>query len=121
MTEDKQEQGEPVALDVTLTEEESEFLRDSIGTDDVSSIRLTVGHGHSGYGLYVSNVDYQDEGASLIANTTPQQRKPLTDEHLQRIIYEHTKLNPNLRDDQELIGYIINAVRAIEAAHGVKE
>jgi hypothetical protein len=45
--------------------------------------------------------------------------KPLTDEEMQRIIHEHTKLNPNQRDDKQLIGYIINATRAIEAAHGI--
>jgi len=52
--------------------------------------------------------------------TTPPQRKPLTDEEMQSIIYEYTKLNPNQRDDKQLIGYIINATRAIEAAHGIK-
>jgi hypothetical protein len=51
---------------------------------------------------------------------TPPQRKPLTDEEMQRIIHEHTKLNPNQCDDKQLIGYIINATRAIEAAHGIK-
>ena len=45
--------------------------------------------------------------------TTPPQRKPLTNEYLKRVIYEHTKLNPNLRDDQELIGYIINAIDVV--------
>ena len=52
--------------------------------------------------------------------TLPPQRKPLTDEQVEYVIHEHTKLNPNQRDDRELIGYIINAVRAIEAAHGIK-
>jgi hypothetical protein len=56
----------------------------------------------------------------LTVHTTPPQRKPLTDEEMQRIIHEHTKLNPNQRDDKQLIGYIINATRAIEAAHGIK-
>jgi hypothetical protein len=59
-------------------------------------------------------------GETVPLYTTPPQRKPLTDEEMQRIIHEHTKLNPNQRDDKELIGYIINATRAIEAAHGIK-
>ncbi len=69
------EKQEPVAFDVTLTEEESEFLRDTIGVDDVSPIRLTVGDGHSGHGLYVSNADYQEEGSALIVNTHPQPKR----------------------------------------------
>jgi hypothetical protein len=60
------------------------------------------------------------QGETLPLYTTPPQRKPLTDEEMQRIIHEHTKLNPNQRDDKQLIGYIINATRAIEAAHGIK-
>ena len=39
-------------------------------------------------------------------------RPALSDKQIQRIIYEHTKLNVNLRDDVELVGYIVNAVRA---------
>lgn len=44
--------------------------------------------------------------------------KPLTNDDLQLIIYEHTKLNPNLRDDQELIGYMVNAARTAIAKAG---
>ena len=62
----------------------------------------------------------RDQTAKVEAMFTPPQRKPLTDEEMQRIIHEHTKLNPNQRDDKELIGYIINATRAIEAAHDIK-
>ena len=50
----------------------------------------------------------------------PQQR-PLTDEQIEVLIYEHTKINPNIADDVELLGYIVNAVRAVERAHGIKE
>jgi hypothetical protein len=39
---------------------------------------------------------------------------------LERLIFNHTKLNPNLRDDQELVGYIVNAMRALEKAHGIE-
>ena len=51
--------------------------------------------------------------------TTPPQRKPMPLREVERVLYVNTKLNPNLRDDQELIGYIVNAVRAIEAAHKI--
>jgi hypothetical protein len=39
----------------------------------------------------------------------------MTDEQIKRIVYEHTKLNPNQRDDQALLGQIVDAFRAIEA------
>jgi hypothetical protein len=40
-----------------------------------------------------------------------------TQQELERICYEHTKLNPNLADDRELVGYVVNAMRAaIEAS-----
>lgn len=35
---------------------------------------------------------------------------------LERICYEHTKLNPNLADDRELVGYVTAAMRAAIAA-----
>ena len=41
---------------------------------------------------------------------------PLTQQELERICYEHTKLNPNLADDRELVGYVVNAMRAAIAA-----
>jgi hypothetical protein len=52
--------------------------------------------------------------------TAPQPRRSLDDKQLEVVIYEHTKLNPNQADDRELIGYIINAIRAIERAHGIE-
>lgn len=47
------------------------------------------------------------------------QRKPLTLKDVERLIYEETKINPNVADDRELLGYIVNAARAIERAHGI--
>jgi hypothetical protein len=35
---------------------------------------------------------------------------------MERICYEHTKLNPNLADDRELVGYVVNAMRAAAPA-----
>jgi hypothetical protein len=45
---------------------------------------------------------------------------PVPEKALKKLIYMHTKLNPNQRDDQELIGYIVNAMRALERLHGIK-
>jgi hypothetical protein len=138
----KQEQGEPVALDVILDFDEAKILYDQFGDDReyLSPVRLIVGDGHSGYGLYAAQAEYQDEGAVLIASitppaalakqeqgepvawtltetlekkettttgrlwfsnpqnsswtplyTTPQQRKPLTDEQIKRLIVEFGK------------------------------
>lgn len=59
------------ALDVTLTKDEAEyiaaFVNDSAEQDD-EVLRLMVGDGHSGYGLYVSDPDYPEEGAILVKN-----------------------------------------------------
>ena len=63
-------------FDITLTEEESDSLRQTIGDDeDAAPIRLTRGDGHSGYGLYVSHADYPEEGASLL-KAIPQPAAP---------------------------------------------
>lgn len=80
------EQAEPVALDVTLTEEETQFLRDTMVADEDEGpdpIRLIVGRGHSGYGLYVSLAEYGDEGSSLlkalVPPPAPARQEPLTE------------------------------------------
>ena len=51
--------------------------------------------------------------------TSPPQCKPLPLKTVEKLIYENTKINPNVADDRELLGYIVNAVRAIEKAHGI--
>jgi hypothetical protein len=57
-------------FDLTLDECASGLLRDTIGSADEdgapSSVRLQVGDGHSGYGLYVSAADYPEEGAIFL-------------------------------------------------------
>lgn len=56
-------------LDITLDEEQVEFLRSFIGDDEGEApmpIRLQFGEGHSGRGLYVSSRDYPEEGSSLL-------------------------------------------------------
>lgn len=58
-------------LDITLDEEQAKLLRDHIvigdDDDDVAPIRLVTGDGHSGYGLYLAQAEYQEEGAVLLA------------------------------------------------------
>lgn len=59
------------SFDVTLGEEQVKLLRDTIvigdDADDLAPIRMVVGDGHSGHGLYLAQVEYQDEGAVLLA------------------------------------------------------
>jgi hypothetical protein len=64
---------EPVALDLTIEGDEARALYDQLGDDreDPNPIRMVVGDGHSGYGLYVAQAEYQDEGAVLITSITP--------------------------------------------------
>jgi len=77
---------EPVALDITLEGDEAQALYDQLGDDreDLHPIRMVVGDGHSGHGLYVAQAEYQDEGAVLITSITPPAAKNqfvgLTDE-----------------------------------------
>jgi hypothetical protein len=58
----------PAELDIYLDEEESTLLRDTIGdaADGGAPIRLHISLGHSGYGLYVSQSDYPEEGSILL-------------------------------------------------------
>jgi hypothetical protein len=58
------------ALDVTLAEDQAGLLRDMLGDREAYAeaipVRLLVGDGHSGHGLYVAQAEYQDEGAVLL-------------------------------------------------------
>lgn len=61
-------------MDVTLEGEAADLLRSMLGEDEgepPTSIRLLLGEGHSGYGLYVAQAEYQDQGAFLLCNTAP--------------------------------------------------
>jgi len=122
----KQEQGEPVALDMTLDEAAVEMLNafssPSPHLNDYSKLRLMLGEGHSGYGLYLSLAEYPEEGSELLVNTTPpyvpteRQRKPLTDDE----IWKNDNImaaNSGYGADFETLRQVI---RAIEAAHGIK-
>lgn len=58
------------ALDVTLTKAELERITAFVGDDDTEAdddaVRLLIGDGHGGYGLYASCPDYPEEGAILV-------------------------------------------------------
>lgn len=101
----KPKEPEPVELNVTIEGEAAKLLtamlEPVLDGDDAMAIRLMVGNGHSGYGVYVADDEYPEEGSSLLVNTTPQQRKPwvsLTEEQktalLDRYVFddEHDEL-----------------------------
>ena len=71
---------------------------------------------------YVMDIECTKCGAQqsgiLTVNTTPQQRKPLTDEQIEQI--ENGIWRPEFFDDVERQANR-EFVRAIEAAHGIKE
>ena len=64
-------------------------------------------------GIFARHIDgARNFGCTISLYTTPPQRKPLTDEDVERIVRE-------ARVGEHGIGYTI--ARAIEAAHGIKE
>lgn len=70
---------EPVALDVTIEGDSAKLLAamlEPVLDEEPIPIRLLVGNGHSGHGLYVAAAEYQDEGAALLVNTSPPASKP---------------------------------------------
>lgn len=58
-------------MDLTLTRGEvseiSAFIDNDVDRDD-DVVRLLLGDGHSGYGLYAAHPEYPEEGAILIKN-----------------------------------------------------
>jgi hypothetical protein len=90
---------QPVALDVTIDDDDAlAYLRDMVvqSDGDLTPIRLIVGDGHSGRGLYVFSADYPDEGGVKIADvaTTPPAAKRqwvgLTPEKIDELMYRFT-------------------------------
>ena len=61
---------------------------------------------------------FDDEGNECQRNFV--EIGPMSDRALHKLIHIHTKLNQNQRDDQELVGYIVRAMRALERLHGIK-
>ena len=109
----KQEQGEPVAYmrmpkvgdRVVCIEDEDLGTVESLTAGGSPDIKFDDGS----HGTYLLR-----EFAELFryADTTPQQRKPLTDEQIQAIAKEHIAVGT--RSFEEF-------ARRIEAAHGIKE
>lgn len=70
----------PCALDVTLTRDEAEYIAAFIDPElherDDDVVRLLVGGGHSGHGLYAAHPEYSEEGSvfvkSLAAAAAPE-------------------------------------------------
>ena len=65
-----------------------------------------------------SPTQYDSEGnkcGGRYVNATPFDRKVL-----EYVIWENTRLNPNQAADVELVGYIVNAMRALERMHGIR-
>jgi hypothetical protein len=68
------EPSEPVAFDATIDDDNAlALLRDMVVQEDgdLTPIRMLVGGGHSGYGLYIAAAEYQDEGAILLLPMAP--------------------------------------------------
>jgi hypothetical protein len=106
-------------IDITLTEEESALLRGTLGEGDhTSPVRLQIGNGHGGYGLYASSAEYPEEGAVRICDVAQpvqpieQVRKPLSEDEIREAIRKVGMMftAPDLR-----------IARAIEAAHNIRE
>jgi hypothetical protein len=107
---------EPVALDVTLDGEEAKLLRDILGDDrdELSPVRLLVGKGHSGHGLYAAHAEYQEEGAVLLAATPPAAQRQwvwLTDKDISDTATTHpmTWVNLNAVENRTLFARILEA------------
>lgn len=120
------------AFDVTIEGDAAKLLLDMVSPvlsyDEPTSIRLVVGDGHSGYGLYAACAEYQEEGAVLLVSTTPPKRKPLTDAMVSaaaRVLNDRQAQACGVdKDDQWKIygqDFIEDARAMLEAAHGIKE
>ena len=50
-----------------------QLIRDMVAHEDgdLMPIRLLLGDGHSGHGLYIASADYPEEGAHLLTATPP--------------------------------------------------
>jgi len=71
----------PTQVDITIEDDDAlSYLRDMVVQSDgeLTPIRLLVGDGHSGRGLYIASADYPDEGAIKIADVadTPPAARP---------------------------------------------
>jgi hypothetical protein len=115
------------AFDVTIEGDAAKLLLDMVSPvlsyDEPTSIRLVVGDGHSGYGLYAACAEYQEEGAVLLVSTTPQQRKPLTESHKRKPLTHKQRLELLIKFKKHELQWDAPSVLIdmVEAAHGIKE
>jgi hypothetical protein len=58
-------------MQINLTSDQADTLRDCISDVDPAPLVLNVGNGHSGFGLYAWEEEYPEEGATLIAPMEP--------------------------------------------------
>ena len=105
----KAQRQELEALDVTVEGDAAKLLAsmlEPVLDDEPTPIRLLVGKGHSGHGLYVAAAEYQEEGAALLVNTSPPASKPwvgLTEYDIDQIPYSCSHA------DSRLIAFAIEA------------
>jgi hypothetical protein len=69
-------------MDVTIDDDEAlKFLRDMVAPPlldgELTPVRILLGDGHSGYGLYVAAAEYQDQGAWLLASVAAPVAQPV--------------------------------------------
>jgi hypothetical protein len=85
-------------IDITMSEEESATLRGTLGEGDQSSpVRLQIGNGHGGYGLYASSAEYPEEGAVRICDVvlpTAQAEQPRNEPVQQEPVAQWQKRHP---------------------------
>lgn len=91
------------ALDVTLDQERAGFLRDILGGDlgELCSVRLFVGEGRSGHGLYVAHASHLDDGFIFVAGFPAGAAAPAGHSQASRHLNEHP--GKHLLRDQEAI------------------
>ena len=95
-------------------------LRAALAQDPVAWLAPRTVDSYSRPDLGYETCSKTDYGAFAVY-TAPPQRKPLPLKDVERLIYENTKINANVADDKELLGYIVNAIRAVERAHNIVE
>ncbi len=103
----KAQQAEPVQEPVLVVEKEPDYW--------------SRGHFYQGSKPHIDRTKVWNLPIGTKLYTVPPQRKPLPLKDVERLIYENTKINPNVADDKELLGYIVNAIRAVERAHNIVE
>lgn len=83
-------------IDITLTQEELRnlwgFWDDDAEPED-EAVRLMLGHGHNGHGLYAAAPEYPDEGTIFIKATPDQHREENEVGRLWGLVVIHAERN----------------------------